>query len=863
MFSAKFSMPSVGKNVVNRERLLEKLRRIPDHRVTSVVAPAGYGKTTAVSSFLETSGISAAWLSLDACDNNPAVFWRYVSVALDAVVPGVSKDTEYVFSSPDLMNANTHVNILIDRLSGIEPDFLFVLDDLHFVSDPAVIRGLSVLIDYMPSRMRLVLISRSEPAVRLAKHEMAGQVLRVDEGDLRFDEDEIRTFYGARGYALGNDDVRSVESYSEGWAAALVAVAMSMDHERSSSGTVSALGRSSRDIGEYLRDEVVSAWQPEKLDFAVKTCILDTLSEAVCNAVTGGSEARRMLKEISAGSGFLSALDGQGDEYRYHPLFRSFLLDLLSDMYTGQTASLHMRAARWYEERGFVPQAIGHMLDAGTYREAFELIERRTDYLIHQGDFNTLLPWLKRLPKDLLDESFQAAFVYATYYSATGRHDLSRQWLDAARGRAAGERYAKDPEWSAYIRTECDLVEATFLARVGSAEFLRLVLSATSREDRSFMIPKYFDFNTGDVSFSRCPFGEIVDIYGENPDRYETVMTRYRKLLSVKPGYHPLIAGEYLYERNRLEEALPYFLNALEEARTAGCAGALVPATVHLSRIRWAENDMPGALRVLEESSKDLLAIGKPHWGYLVDAFRCRLDIESGATEKVQKWFSSRKFGVYSAVSAISEFELIVYCRALVMLGSLNDAGVLLQRLLSFAHGAGRLHSEAEILNLLSLLSHRKGDMSNAMGYLTRALTIGAGKGWNRSFLDEGPAMADLLRYFLSRRSARGRPYMYRGLAAYAKRLLLCMRDTLGRATPGQPPKGGDEKLVRGIDNLLTPQERKVLRLLANANTNAEIGQRLGIGLRTVKTHTGNIYSKLGVKNRAQCAKLAREMNLL
>lgn len=858
MVKAKFRAPSVHKHIVSRKNVLEKLGHIPEYKFTSIVAPAGYGKTTALLSWLQTRGLPAAWLSLDTHDNDPTAFWRYVCAALDDIVAGISKDTEYVFASRDLINANVHINILIDRLSEVQSDFLLVLDDLHLISDPAIMQGLSYLLDYMPAKMHLVILSRAEPEIKLAKSRIRGQIICLGENDLRFGEEDIFSFYQLRGYTLENDDIKKVENYTEGWAAALVAVAMSMEHERGSKGAIAALVRSSRDIEEYLRDEVISSWEPEKLDFAMKTCILDTLSEPLCDAVTGDNNARRMFKEIIEGNGFLYALDDARHEYRYHHLFSNFLRGLHLDAATGETAALHINAARWFEEHELVPEAIEHLLSGGAYGEALDLIERKTDYLIHQNDFGTLLSWIGRLPKDMLDASFQAALIYTTYYASAGQYGPARQWLGIAKERAAAERYSVDSEWSQHIFIECILAEAYLLTREGSPDFLPLILSAAAKSGGYFVMPKYFDINTGDICFYRCPLSKAIEIYGEDPDRYERVMAKYRELLAVKPGYHPLIAGEYLYENNRLKEALPFLLSALEEASSAGCAGALVPAMVYLARIRRAKGDMPGAFDMLSECKSKLKDIGKPHWNYPIDAFRCRLGIETGEMEKVEEWFASRKLGIYSEISAVNEYELLVYSRVLMMKGRRDDAEFLLKRLLNFAKIAGRLHSEAEVLNLLAELNYQNNDMRAAMDYLEKALIIGREKGYSRSFLDEPAPMAGLLRYYIMRRRRKPGSPDDKELTAYAKGLLLGMQKGAPPAPGSREEKAGDEIIKR-----LTPQEKNVLELLAAAHTNEEIGLALGIGIRTVKTHTGNIYSKLGVKNRAQCVKLVREIELL
>ena len=253
MLKAKLRVPVISKNTISRKRVLEKLQQLPEYKLALVVAPAGYGKTTAVLELLQYCRLPAAWLSLDRQDDSPAAFWRYVFAAVESVAGGIGRDAEYAFASRELMDANIHINILIERLTEAPSDFLLVLDDLHLIGNRTILLGLSYLIDYLPPKMHLIFISRSEPELKLARHRITGQILRVDERDLRFDEADIAGFYRAKGYALGSDDLKEVGNYTEGWAAALVAVAMSMQTEGSGCDAIAALKRSSRDIGGVFK----------------------------------------------------------------------------------------------------------------------------------------------------------------------------------------------------------------------------------------------------------------------------------------------------------------------------------------------------------------------------------------------------------------------------------------------------------------------------------------------------------------------------------------------------------------------------------------------------------------------------------
>ena len=860
LLGTKYCKPAINSNFITRQRLHEKLNRSMGCRLTTVVAPAGYGKTTAVLEWLENSGLPGAWLSLDVHDNNPAVFWRYLCTALDSISGGISKDTEYVFSSPELLKANIHINILVDRLAEVRPDFLLVVDDLHLIKESLVLEGLSYLIDYLPSNMHLILISREEPALALQKYRIKWQTQRLTKDDLLFREEEIFRFCEVRGITLEHTELKKLERYTDGWAAALVVVALSME-ESGGHDAIEALSRSARDFGQYLRDEVIKSWPPERLSFAMKTSFLDTLSEDLCDAVTSGSEGGRILKEIYEKSGFLQALDGQGQAYRYHYLMKSFLMELLQETAQEEIPNLYERAGIWFREQGLMQEAIESFLNGSFYQQAFELIEHRVDNLIDKKEYGRLLSWIERLPSGYRDSSFKIAVIYTTYFADIGQYDLSHHWLGRMKAVMDSGPHASLPEFISYCKTVCKMAEAYLLIREGNLEFLPLVFTAAeTNEGRYYKMPEYNDLNTADIYFYRCPIGVMSRLIRENPEGYGKLIESYRGMISKNPGYAPLGMGEYLYESNRLEEAMPHLLNALEEAKAANCAGAFVPIMVDLARIKRAAGDISGTFEALEECERLLQGRGTSHWNYLINAFRCGLYLDTGNSEKVEEWLHASKLTVFTEISRIREFELIVFVRVLISMNRSHDAQLLLQRILAFTEDSRRLHSRVEVLNLLALMAFRNHQTRLAYNYLDESFDIGIREGYVRSYLDELSPMAQLLRAYIKSRGKRHDEAISEERLAYAASLLKQMHGSLLQTLEarGAVTDEATEKLF----SQLTKQEKKVLELIANAATNKEISEKLGIGVRTVKTHTGNIYGKLGVKNRAQCVKLIRETNV-
>lgn len=859
MLRAKLQAPTINKNIISREKLHQKLQRGAKSKLTLVVAPAGYGKTTAVLDWLSKCGLASAWLSVDVYDNNPVLFWRYFCAALERIAPGISQNTEYVFDSPGLLQANIQINIIIDRLTELKSDFLLVLDDLHLINEPSILDGLSYLISYLPEKMHLVIISRTESGLDTAQLRIKWQIERFDQKDLRFLNSDISRFFEARGFVLESSDLKKVENYTEGWAASLVAVAMSLEDEKGSHAAIAVLDKSSRDIEEYLKAEVISTWQPEKRDFAIKTSILDTLSVEICEVITGQDNAGQILKEFQEGNGFLVAVNQPKQEYRYHNLFKNFLYKLLLETDPAGIPDLHRKAADWFREKGLIPEAIEHLLNSGSYQEACVLIEQQIEPLVHKNDFVTLLSWIQRLPEELKDQNFQIALAYTFYYAEISRYDLARLWLERMKALQADERYITVPGWTKYYQIACALAEANLLIREGKTDFLPLIVAmAEINANQFYKMAEYNDFNVADIYYYRSPLNKIAGLIGKNPTEYTKMIESYRRMITVNPGYAPLGAGEYLYENNRLEEALPYLLKALEEADNANCPGALVPAMVDLARIKRARGDLPGAVEVLVECGKKLHNYGKAHWIYLIQAFRCRLDLDRGDIVRVEEWLDTRQLNTFTGINRIREFELLVYARVLMAKKRPHDAKLLLQRLLSFTEDNQRDHSQVEVLNLLALLEYQTNHLPVALKYLEKSLQIGMTEGYARSFLDEFSPMARLLRYYTTSRRKRAEQSVAKPLAEYARDLLRQMYESFPETIESNAEIASTEMIDR-----LTEQEQKVLQLLIEANTNHEIGIKLGIGLRTVKTHTANIYSKLGVKNRAQCMKLVGEAGLL
>ncbi len=849
LIKTKYCMPRANPELLSRGRMLYRLRRALERTLTLVVAPMGYGKTTAVYEWVERSGIQAAWLSLDEGDNDPIYFWKYFCAACETILPGVTERVEYAFSSQQLLGANVHINILIDELARHQGKAALVLDDLHAISNPQIWKGLAYLLTYLPPNAHMIFISRAEPAMDLTPFEVRSQVLRLGARDLRFRQDEIADFYAKRDCSFGKEFLERIGSYTEGWAAAMVAIAVSAQNDRVKRDLFSGAAEADADIYRYLMNGLYASYSPEKRDFLLKISILEPLNAQVCAAVTGEDNAAWFFADMRRKNEFLTSLGDENDAYRLHPLLKGFLLEKLKQSDPEGFPVLHAKAALWYRGRGMLALAVSHYLSGGYYLEAFELVEMQLGVFASKNEYETARLWLEQIPQEYKEKSVKTAVFYSMYEAQRRAFGASREWLERAREllkRGQGENGMQN---SVLV----SLAALNLLLREGNAEELRaLMRSGFPLCGGTLRTIEYVDLNDSSVYMYRSSVHAMIKLFEIDQDAFHKLKDCYN-ILSVKnPGFIPLASGEYFYEKNRPEEALPLFLRAVEAAQPMGYPGVLVPAMVGIARVKRSRGDMAGALSTLEECESMLEAIRKPHWNDLVAAVKARYFIEIGNMDRAERWLRANKLGTFSEINRVHEFDLIVLARVLWAKKNLNDAEILLMRLLSFAEAENRPHSMVEILNLLGMIACQKGNARPAAEAMERSLRLGLSEGYVRSYLDERapmlPALKQTARFFEETEVAGGE------LKEFTSSLI-----ALIGAERGGVPAGCRAAGCQQLKKLLTEKELKVLELLCAACSNEEIAQKLNISQRTVKAHTGNIYSKLGVKTRAQCVRLMYE----
>ncbi|MEP7356627.1 MAG: LuxR C-terminal-related transcriptional regulator [Anaerolineales bacterium] len=877
------------------ERLNEGLKRRPG--LSLVSAPAGFGKTTLVTTWLTGGERGVAWLSLDEGDNDPARFLTYVVAAVQTIAANVGAEALGMLQSPQLPPSEAILTALLNDLARLPDDLVLVLDDYHVIEAPLVDQALGFLVEHLPPQLHLVITTREDPQLPLARLRARGQLTELRAADLRFTAAEAAEFLNTvMGLSISAADVAALEDRTEGWIAGLQLAALSMQGQQDVAAFIQAFAGDHRYIVDYLVAEVLER-QPEAVRrFLLQTAILDRLSGPLCDAVTGQEGGGTRLEALERGNFFVIPLDDRRQWYRYHHLFADVLRAHLRAEQPEQVASLHRRASDWYALHDSAGDAIRHALAAEDFGRAADLVERAVPAMSRSRQESVVLGWLRALPDDMVRARPVLCFHYAwalltmgELESGEARLQEVERWLDTRRERLAAatpEKILVDeaellrlPGWIAVqraalahargdvagtvkdARRALDLLPADdYLWRGAAASILGLAawasgdLEAAGRSYTEGMANVRRAGNLSDAIGCAIALADIRIAQG----RLAEAMRTYEQALQLALGRDgPVLRGtadvyigmsELLRERNDLSAATEHLRRSQALGERAGLPQYPYRWRVAQARIQEAQGDWVGALELLQEAQRvyvsDYLPDARP-----VAAWKTRGWVAQGRLREALGWVREQGLSVDDELSYLAEFKHITLARVLLARhpdnptpDALPGAVRLLARLLQAAEAGQRTASVIEILVLQALAHRAQGRLPAALEALERALTLAEPEGYVRMFVDEGPPLAAMLAEATKKNIAPN--YVRQLLAAFG---------------------GPDERapVKQTLVEPLTRRELDLLRLLATGLTGPEIADKLMVSLNTVRTHTRSVYAKLEVNDRRAAVRRAEELGLL
>jgi LuxR family transcriptional regulator, maltose regulon positive regulatory protein len=902
LLATKLSIPVSRPGVVPRPRLAERL----GEGLVLVCAPAGYGKTVLIADWVRQTHRPAAWLSLDAGDSDPARFWRHAVAALDRARPGTGARVSRLLGPPAPQSFDALVTAVVNELAA-QPDAdeqLLVLDDYHLVDSPPVHASLGLLLERRPPGLHVVVSSRADPPLALARLRARGQLAEVRAADLRFTAGEAAALLAGVAASSGNQlpeaAVATLTERTEGWAAGLQLAGLSLRGQADTAGFVAAFTGSHRFVLDFLAEEVLEQQDEEVRTFLLETSVLDRLSGQLCDAVTGRVGSQALLERVERAGLFLVPLDEVRRWWRYHHLFADVLRARLLDRKPAQAALLHRNAASWYQDQGLVDDAIRHAAAAGELTWAARLIERNFDTAFYlRGEVATIQRWLGILPADLIRTRPRLLLAQALMAATSGRLAAVEPLLDAAertsvaadeepfeptagRGRSvlvnvpallAGLRcylaeLHDDAEATAMFasRAQAQLSEGEWLLSSliqgfrATAEWLHGRLAEAERAFASSLAGR----RAAGLTTMAALAGQELAVVQRVRGRLDAAVCTVQEVLefTAPPGLPPLPAAgpgyvalaELSYQRNELDSALLQVIEGISLCRQFVYTTPLAIGLATLAWIRQATGDPPGALAAMAEAMQ--AAPGPPGLLNPVPAQRTRLLLVQGDLAAAARWAQDCGLDPDDAPDYHREQGHQVLARVLLAQGLSGQALALLDRLYSSAAAQGRIGSVIETGALRALALAACGEEADAVDALAEALTLAAPQGYVRVFADEGPPMAALLGKLIAAQrtgqAAAGVPL------GYLARLQRAFDAGQGICAPERSAAAGPELIGQ-----LTSREVEVLTMVAAGRSNQAIAGELVVSLDTVKKHVSHILAKLGAASRTEAVARARELRLL
>jgi LuxR family maltose regulon positive regulatory protein len=885
-------LPRVPTDLVGRQKLLARLDRGLQRKLTVLAAPAGYGKTTLLADWLCVAPRPAAYLALDEYDADPTSFVAAVVAALAPQSAEFGRDTLALLRLPQLPPAAFLGASLAADVAALPHDAILALDDYHTLNSAAVDELMAALLHRLPPQLHLVIATRGEPALPLARLRARAELIELSAADLRFDREDARALLErASAQTLAEDTVDALLDRTEGWAAGLRLAALALEAPAGTTDPTAARTAAGRGyVDAFMIDEVFAAQEPAVQQFLLATAILDRLCAPLCEAVVDSPApaARERLALLARRNLFLAPLGAEAGWHRYHGLFREALLQRLQADYAPDAiAALHQRASAWYAAEGWVGEAVRHAVAAGDDAAAAALVERESAAVLAREDWPQLEAWLGLLPLALVRRRptlvladacvqylrFQPAAVPPLLDHAAelldrpvpeipaGTADALHGSLDALRGALLlmQDRPAEglDVAWRAWDRLPpthaYELGVAAFAVANASAVLDQSEAALAAFEDRMAATAESAPYAAARIggcrSFVYYARGDLSRLKEVAEQTRREAMTLGLELSIAWADY---LRGRVHYAWNELAEAEAAF--AAVHAIRHKCHFALLCRAMHgLALAQQAQGRPDAAVRTAETLSAWVAQLPDSRQLSVERSFAARLALLRGDLPSVEGWLERDDPLPPSALLVLDpETPWATRVQALLARGTGAATDRAMQQLADVETATRHLDAfrRLELLTLRALCYQAQGNSAAALDALEPALRLGEPMGAVRVFLDAGPAVGSLLARYAARR----------GTSPFLARLLAACGAASERHAPGAAPSASTEL---ALVEPLTRRENEVLRLLAARLTNDEIARTLQIAPATVRKHTMNIYQKLQVSGRRHAVAQAIALGVL
>jgi LuxR family transcriptional regulator, maltose regulon positive regulatory protein len=890
--ATKTYLPTAPATLVERPRLVDRLNEALTnyHKLILISAPAGSGKSTLLVDWAAQVKHTLVWLTLDPLDNDPLRFWSYVILAIQNKRPGFASDLLGMLASPQDRLWEEILPELINRLAAAPERLILIVDDYHEIGNPDIQAQVADLCEHAPAQFCLVLATRSDPPMPLHRWRARCQLTELRSSDLRFSNLETTLFLNERmGLALPADQVSTLEGRTEGWAVGLQLAALSLQAKSDPldrQGFVQNFSANHYYVLEYLTQEIVEQQSSEVQEFLLRTCLLERLCEPLCDRMVGRPGGGDLLQKLFRANLFLTPLDDEHTWFRYHPLFADLLRIRLGNLQPENAAPLHMLAAKWYAENGWIDASLGHALAAKDYRFAADLVNSSWRKAMHEGRLRESLRWIQALPEDVLASSPLLSAAYAWNLYLLGQNDAAEphianttRMLDELANHTQIPQ--EDPEYTT-LPGQLAALKAMIASRRldfhTAAEQAQAAIHLTPPDAALSLGPAWLalanaqrelgQFEDAILSYrqsmplmwaSRNWMGWAVSVYFQGrtlqvQGRLSEALALFQEAEEVIssenqeiPTAYALIQiglGEIWYEWNELEKSSAALATARERDRKSGYVDMLRFGGILEGRLLYARGDCAAAVQALKDALTRIQRTSAPNAEAEVQAWLLRFQAEAGNQTERESWMAP--LNVKTAWGYTRGIQALNLAHSHLTAGEFRQALMLAEQLASASEKMNSTGWMVDAGAIRAAALWQMGEKDNAITCLSGTLRLAQGQGFIRVFAGAGEPLIPVLS------GCRKAIHLDEGLKAY----ILQMSNAIRK----QPPERA--KVFR-LAFPLTNRELAVLRLMAEGLSNPEIAKRLYVSPGTVKTHVSHIYDKLEAQSRTEAVVKAKDLEII
>lgn len=895
MLLTKLHIPTPGKNLVHRSSLFNKLNSGLNRKLILVSAPAGFGKTSVVSDWINQNSISTAWYSIDHNDNELVDFLSYIITAIQGIQKDFGQRALDLLHSPNQTSPESIVNLLINDTLNIEKNFCLVLDDFHLINSIEIFNTIAYLVEYLPKNEHLVIITRSDPVLPLARIRSQNQLVEIRSSDLSFSVNEISELFNKKlKIKLTDEDINDLETKTEGWIAGLQLTALSVEGRDNISDFIHDLKGDNRYIMDYLIEEVLKIQSEETKEFLLQTSILEQFSSPLCNAVLNRDDSHNILEALEKNNMFIIPLDNERIWYRYHHLFADLLKQKLQIKYQNKIKELHNNACDWFEQNKMYNQAIDHAIEINNYGKGIQLLGKIAEYLWETGHHSAIIKYGELIPGEIIKKNIEFCLYYSWILISYGKVQKADPFLVSAKentdlilsnknvSKKGTEHYKKllgkiavafamkysnemrseeiinhykiamdnltedDPLWFSWAWYSKAMAERVWENYKEEMKALNVALEYAKKSRNLYLISMIairIAYNNQRMGFFKSAFKTCSDLINYMK---ESGYAQIAKAEWTFAGVFSMMAMiQYIWAD--LDSAAESAKIAYDLCKNEANLNHKLLALLVKSSVLHGYGDSKGALEVSNELEQIIKQ--NKNLPFLIPAFvSLKIEILSDLNQMdtVNDYIQEQRLGIQDPKTDLNEFAYAAYARLLIIQHKLDDAESMLAELYELAEKGNRTERLVELKILYAMLYKRKSDHEKAINSLIEAMEFAVEENILINFVLDLNYINDILKEVFKIQAAKK--------TNIPKDFIDNLKDAIKR-------KEKFKKSNSEVD--LSAREIDTLQLIAEGLNNQEIANKLFISLNTVKSHIKNIYIKLEVNSRTQAIAKANELKII